>query len=155
MRTNPERYERGSALFVSVMLMVLMGLIGFAALDAVTKDQQVAGFDNRKRTSFYAAEAGVAQAVNILQTTGTPNLVQTLVGDTTIFPHGQPSYRLDPTVADPLEDLGNSGVNGFNLAIGGGGPQFIVRNWRIRVEGQAPGGTTSRLEVAAAVLEGL
>ena len=44
-RTRPDpRGEQGSALFVAVMLMVLMGLIGFAALDTVTKDQQVAGF---------------------------------------------------------------------------------------------------------------
>ena len=53
------RGETGSALFIAVMMLVLMGFLGLAALERVSSDEQVAGFQNRQRTAFYAAEAGV------------------------------------------------------------------------------------------------
>jgi len=48
------------------MMLVLMGLIGIAALDTMTKDRQVAGFQNRARLAFYAADAGVATGLNLV-----------------------------------------------------------------------------------------
>ena len=155
MRVSDRRSEQGSALFVAMMLLMLMGLIGFAALETVTRDQQVAGFQNRKRSAFYAAEAGLAMAIDQLKSTGSPALAPANLSDAPTYPHGQPSYALDPTVATPIEDLGTTAVSGMNLAIGGGGPTFSVRYWRVRVEGQAPGGSRSRLEAVASVLEGL
>ena len=56
------RRERGSALFVAVVMLVLMGFLGLAALDRVGSDEQIAGYQNRARTAFYAAHAGVAEA---------------------------------------------------------------------------------------------
>ena len=54
------RRQNGSALIVTVMLLLLLGVIGLSALDTVMRDQQVAGFQNRSTAAFYAAEAGVA-----------------------------------------------------------------------------------------------
>ncbi len=70
MRKLDPRREGGSALFVAMMLLILLGLVGFAALETVTRDQQVAGFQNHKRVAFYAAEAGLVAAVQSLETTG-------------------------------------------------------------------------------------
>ena len=42
-------------------MLVLMGFLGLAALERVGRDEQVAGFQNRARTAFYAAEAGIAE----------------------------------------------------------------------------------------------
>jgi hypothetical protein len=148
------RREQGSALFVTMLMLVLMGLIGFAALETVTRDQQVAHFIGRKSAALYAAEAGVAQALDTLQNAGVPNVPTTSLGDSSLYPHGQPSYQLDPDAATPLEDLGVGGVSGMNLAIGAGGPTFIVKFYRVRVQGQAMGGSDARLEVAAGVLQG-
>jgi Tfp pilus assembly protein PilX len=145
------RREAGSALFITMLLLVLMGLIGFAALETVSSDQQVAGFQNRKRAAFYAAEAGIAVALDNLQATGTPSLVTTVLGDTATYPHGQPSVGLDPNVAEPVKDLGIGGADGY--ALGGTAPGVVVHFWRIRVEGQAPGGTTSFQEVVVGLPE--
>jgi hypothetical protein len=156
-RTRPDpRGEQGSALFVAVMLMVLMGLIGFAALDTVTKDQQVAGFLNRKALALYAAEAGVAEALNTLAETGTPDVTTTNLADTTTYPHGQPSYELDPTVAssEQVKYLGQGAAEGMNLMQDDGGPTFVVNYYRVRVQGNAPGGSVARLEVASGILSG-
>ena len=43
MRARNERREEGLALFVTVLMLVLMGGIALAALDTVTRDRQVAG----------------------------------------------------------------------------------------------------------------
>jgi len=150
MSRRAGRHEQGSALLIAVLMLVLMGLIGIAALDAVTRDGQVAGYLNRKKLAFYAAEAGVAEALESLKNDTSPSLSNTALGDSSLYPHGQPSYRPDPTVADAVEPLGLGGMNGMNLNIGqGGAPTFQLSYWRVHVQGDAPGGSVARLEVVA------
>jgi hypothetical protein len=145
--------ERGSALLVSTLLLLMLGLFGLAALGTVTKDQQVAGFQKRKKLAFYAAEAGVSKALETLTLSFAPSVPTTHVGDTGIFPHGQPSYRPDSTVADPIEPLGNGAFPGMSLNLGQGGtPTYMLSYWRIRVEGRAPGGSVARIETVSGAL---
>ncbi len=150
------RREQGSALFISMMLLVLLGLVGFAALETVTRDQQVAGFQNHKRLAFYAAEAGLVAAVQALETTGAAGIVPTSLGDTATYPYGQPQFSLDTSGGPAVDDLGttSAGSGGMNLAIGGESvPVQKLHYWRVRVQGQAPGGTTSRVEALVGVIE--
>lgn len=152
---NPKR-EGGSALFVSMMLLVLLGLVGFAALETVTRDQQVAGFQNHKRVAFYAAEAGLVAAVQSLEDTGAAAIPPTNLGDTATYPYGRPSFALDTSTGPAIEDLGTATGNegGMNMAIGGEGvPVQKVHYWRVKVQGQAASGTTSRVEALVGVLE--
>lgn len=153
MTNRQRRLQEGSALLIAMLMLVLMGLIGIAALEAVTRDRQVAGYLNRKKLAFYAAEAGVAEALESLKNDLTPTVSTTSLGDSTIHPYGQPSYRPDPTVADPVEPLGLAGMSGMNMNIGqGGAPTFQLSYWRVNVQGDAPGGSVARLEVAAGAL---
>ena len=145
--------ECGSALLVSTLLLLLLGLFGLAALGTVTKDQQVAGFQKRKKLSFYAAEAGVAKALETLTTSLTPTVPTTNVGDSSLFPHGQPSYQEDSTAADPIEPLGNGAFPGMSINLGQGGtPTYMLSYWRIRIEGRAPGGSVARIETVSGAL---
>jgi hypothetical protein len=145
--------ERGSALLISLLLLLLLGLFGFAALNTVTKDQQVAGFQKRKKLAFYAAEAGVAKASETLTTGTQPAVPVTSLGDSSIFPHGQPSFRPDPTATDPIEPLGTGAFPGMSLNLGQGGmPTYLLSYWRIRVEGRAPGGSVARIETVSGAL---
>ena len=151
-QSRPQR-EGGFALLVTVLLLLLLALLGFAALDAVSKDQQVAGFQNRRAIAFFAAEAGVAKAMETLTTAGAPSVPTTTLGDSTIFPYGQPSFRLDPTVADPIDGLGLASYPGMSLNIGQGGTStYQVNYWRVRVQGDGPGGTVARLDLVSGVL---
>lgn len=153
MSQQDRRRERGSALFVAMMLLMLMGLVGFAALETVTRDQQVAGFQNRKKIAFYAAEAGIAHALETLQTTNTPTITAADLGDSAAYPFGRPSYAPDSSVANAVEDLGLGPLSGMALNIGqNGGPLYQAQFWRIRVQGEGPGGSISRLEVVGAGL---
>ena len=150
---DPGRRQGGSALLVTVMLLLMIGLVGLAALNTTTRDQQVAGFQNRKRVALYAAEAGVSEALETLTTTLTPTVSDATIGDSSIFPHGQPSYRPDPAAADPVEDLGSAPFPGMSLNIGQGGlPTYQMNYWRVRVEGRAPGGSQARLETVSGSL---
>jgi Tfp pilus assembly protein PilX len=147
------RRESGSALLVTVMLLLMLGLVGLAALNTTTRDRQVAGFQNRKRIALYAAEAGVAEALETLTTGSTPAVSTTTLGDATLFPHGQPSYQPDPTAAQPIEDLGDAPFPGMSLNLGQGGlPTYQLNYWRVRVQGNAPGGSVARLEAVSGAL---
>jgi hypothetical protein len=158
MNARSSRREGGSALIVTVLLLVLLGIVGLAALDTVARDQQVAGYQNQSRLAFYAAEAGVADAKNRLRNVWSTEAVVAFpdqgtavaMGDAALFPHGQPSYYADPAVAAGIEYLNAgapSSTGGHDRRLGGS--TRVNTLWRIRVEGRAPGGTTSRLEVVA------
>ncbi len=149
------RYERGSALFVAVLLLVMMGALGLAALDTISEDRQVAGFQNRALLAFYAAEAGAAQARYTLRTVGsrsdqpafpTQNNPTTL-GDATIYPFGLPRFYGDPAYSAPIRYVRDGGVyaSGGNLRIGG--QQRVNTLWQINVVGESPDGSKARIEV--------
>ena len=149
------RHRGGFALLLAVLLLLMLASIGFAALDTVQRDRQTAGFANRKRIALNAAEAGVARAQQTLRDTGTPVVptTATALGDTTIFPHGQPSYRTDPNEANPIESVGVGGMPGMNLVIDqNGAPAYQIQYWRVQVQGDAPGGSEARVEIVSGAL---
>lgn len=148
------RRQRGSALLIVMLVMSMMGIVGFAALEAVTRDQRVAGFMKRKQASFYAAEAGVTAALHALRTTEEPTFAASTVGDSTTFPEGLPSYSLDTDSGSATANLGAGPVPGMNLEIKENNePKFVMRYWDVKVKGQAAGGTLSRIEFASGTLE--
>ena len=108
------RREQGVVMFVTVLLLVLMGALGLAALDAASRDRDAAGYYNRENAAFYAAEAGVSHARALIRGVGstdelpafpTQGAPQTL-GDTSMYPAGGgsplPFYYGDPAVPNPL-----------------------------------------------------
>lgn len=158
MTRTRTRSEAGSALIVTVLLLVLIGAMGLAALDTVTRDQQVAGFQNRSRLAFYAAEAGVADAKNRLRevwttedTVAFPDEANAVsVGDTSLFPYGRPAYFADPAAPAGIEYMeagAPSVAGGHDQRLGGS--TRVNTLWRIRVAGRTSDGATSRLDVVA------
>lgn len=155
MSMRSRRRQDGAILIVAVVMLVLMGALGLAALETVTRDQQVAGFQKRATSAFYAAEAAAAQARNAIRTVDdrsdtpampTPGAPGTL-GDATTYPHGQPTFYGDPDFADPIRYVRDGGIyaNGGNLQLKG--QKFVKTLWQINVEGRAPNGSGRRLEV--------
>jgi len=147
---HSRRSESGVALLVAVMMLVLMGMIGIAALETVTQDRKVAGFQTRARAAFYAAEAGLGTSKNLVRTAGErtsiPVLVTTNLGDTATYPYGRPSFRGDPDFANPLRYVrdGAPWVQGGDLRVG---KQKLVNTlWQANVQGNTPDGAMARLE---------
>ncbi len=154
------RRESGSALIITVLVMLLLGAIGISALDTVMRDQQVAGFQNRSSEAFYAAEAGVSAAKdlirqNVFSPTDTVNFATAaspvLIGDYYTYPHGQPQYYGDPKATDAIQSLNRtltvSGAGGSNMRQGTGANWNKFALMQIRVAGQTGDGAVSRLEV--------
>ncbi len=154
--------ESGSAMLIAVMMLVLMGLLGLAALDTAGEDQQIAGLTNRSRSAFYAAEAGAAHGRRLIADAdgrgAVPVLPNTVLGDAALYARypAQPRYFPDPNppgggaAIQYVEDGGPA--EGMNLA----NPRYVYTIWRINVVGQSPenaGGTwnqrasTARVEV--------
>jgi hypothetical protein len=149
-------------MLVAVMMLVLMGLLGIAAMDIAGEDQQIAGITNRSRTAFYAADAGAAHGRQLIAATdnrsATPVLPNTPLGDAAMYARyqTQPRYYPDPNppgggaAIQYVEDGGPA--EGMNLA----NPKYVNTIWRINVVGQSPenaGGvwveraSTARVEV--------
>ncbi len=146
--------ESGTAMLVTMVIMVALSLLGLSTLRTVMGDQQVSGFQARSRTALHAAEAGLAQVQADMNGAAAPEITTSTLGDSTLYPHGQPSYGPDPTVAQPVEDLGAVGANGMNLRVGGGGPRYQVQYWKLNVRGTGPGGSVARVEAAIGIMRG-
>lgn len=152
MKRSDERYQQGAALFVSVMILALMGALGIMAFNTVLVDRQVAGFQNRARTAFYAAEAAAAEGRSLVRTVGsrteTPNLNPRALGDMALYDRefALPSYSGDPAFANPIRYIGDGAMaGGANLQMRG--QKFVNTLWQINVQGQSPDGSTTRIEV--------
>jgi hypothetical protein len=159
--TTGLRREQGSALFVAVMMLVLMGFLGLAALDRVMRDEQVAGFQNRARTAFYAAEAAVAEARSLLANSAIVSdrsssvafhaeATPQSVGDAGLYDReggNLPRYHGDPAFNPAIRYLKDGpGLQGGNLQPGQG---LVETLWQINVVGVSPDGSRSRIEVVA------
>ncbi len=153
MRHSRKR-QQGSALLIVMLVMAMMGIIGFAALEAVTRDQRVAGFMKRKKVAFFAAEAGVSAALHALRTTEEPDFAASTVGDSSWFQHGLPTYSLDTSGGASSSNLGVGAMPGMNMQIGqNNSPKFTIRYWEVNVKGEAFGGTVSRIAFASGTIE--
>lgn len=154
MEARRAKREDGAALLVAMLMLVLMGMIGLASLDTVMRDRQVAGFQNQAQSALYAADAGVAESIDILRTEivgaalSPGDCLDTVLPDTDLG--GGNSYEPDPTAADDricmiasaeaCAELDASQENQLN---------YLYTVWNVRVQGNAPGGAASRLQATA------
>jgi len=154
MMMDLRKHQRGSALLIVMLVMAMMGIIGFAALESVTRDQRVAGFLKRKKIAFFAAEAGVSSALYALRTNGDPTFAQSTVGSTSWFQHGLPTFSMDSSGGAASTPLGPGKLEGYNMQLKQGGvTQFGLELWEVNVKGEAIGGTISRIQIANGTLQ--
>ena len=147
--------QEGSALLVAMVMLALMGLVGFASLDTVMRNRQVAGFQSRAQTALYAADAGIAESLEILKNEITGSSV--LAGDclsaklTTVSLGNQAQYGPDSTApTDEICMLGSAEpCASLDASIEVGQPIFLNTIWNMRAEGTALGGATSRIHSTA------
>lgn len=143
------RRESGMALLVAVMLLALMGLIGFASLDTVMRDRQVAGNTSLSQSALYAADAAVADALDVVRSEVVPAAVapdDCLTGTipTGTLPNGS-SYGPDSTLSAADQKIcmlatAESCIQNTSLEL-----NFRYTVWSINTEGRAPGGATARV----------
>jgi hypothetical protein len=156
MQRDPRR-EQGVVMFITVLLLAMMGGLGLAALDSAARDRDTAGYYNRETAAFYAAEAGVQHARAVIAsieslgvapafpTEGAPQSI----GDTSAYYNiisgggALPSYYGDPSVGTPIENKDTSVAEGEGF---GGKVKRLETHWQINVVGRSPTGETARIE---------
>lgn len=178
VRTDRKR-EEGAALLVAVLLLAMLGVIGLASMETVTRDRQVAGFQNRARVALYAADAGVAHALGIIRVQAqilAPGGEAALESFDPAFPGrgvvamqalgsdfpapGSPSYGMDPNASDPTNGAapaqairyigqGNP-CPGWIMSSNVGSVQWREALWDIRIVGSAPGGGNIPIQATGA-----
>ena len=158
-RCEPERTgmarRDGSALLIAMVMLSLMGLIGFASLDTVMRDRQVAGFQSRAQTALYAADAGIAESLEILKNEITGASIA--AGDcltvklTSTTLDNQAVYGPDTSAAtDEICMLASADpCASLDASIEVGQPIFLNTIWNMRAQGVAVGGATSRIHATA------
>jgi len=157
MRMADRRREGGSALFVAVMMLLFMMFLGLTALDRVTRDRQVAGYQNRSRSAFYSAEAGVADARSRVRAVGsraeTPAFptqgTPTYLGSTALYDReaSRPRFFGDPDANPPIRYVGDTGTGGEGGNLQMKGQKFAGTLWQINVAGESADGSQARIEV--------
>ena len=149
--TRTRRHERGAALLVAMVLMALMGIIGFASLDTVMRDRQMSGNHSLSQSALYAADAGIAAALDVVRTEVVtaalaPGDCLTNTVPSVTLPNGS-TYGPDTTAPNQICMLASAEpCSQIDASIEQGQPVFLNTVWNLRSEGTAPGGARARAQ---------
>jgi Tfp pilus assembly protein PilX len=149
--SRTRRRQAGSALLVAMLLLALMGVIGLASLNTVMRDRQVAGFQSQSQTALYAADAGLAEGLDVLRREVVGAALSPgdcLTGNipTRTLPNGA-SYQADVAAicmlasADPCSELDASWEQQSSV--------YLNTIWDVRALGTAAGGARARVQAGA------
>jgi len=154
--------EQGSALVVSVLLLIMVSALAMTSMRTVAGDQMVAGYQKQEQLAFYAAEGGVAEARALVREMGERSQVPdypadfpteaapTELGQNGDYPNNvKPEYYADPDPADPIVYIGEGApcTEGCNITLGG--VKYNHTKWKINVIGKSPSGDTKKIELVA------
>ncbi len=140
--SRSHRHDEGVAMFVTVLILMLMGAIAIAAIEYSGEEWAAGGRSRASAQSFYAADAGIQVALN--------HLAQTPPDDDPInltLPNGLNVQSRTPadTSAQEIPQIGTSGApEGYSLNIGAG---FSGQVFLVTMTAAGPNGSTSALEM--------
>ena len=119
LRNARSRGERGMALFVAILLLLVITVMGVALLFTASIEQTLSGTENRISKIFYAADSGIEYAAGMLNSTLTYNGSNPMpVGVSSHYPGGGPDMAV--TIAPPVL-LGYSILPGDQIQSAGHG----------------------------------
>jgi Tfp pilus assembly protein PilX len=64
MGTNGLREEKGVALVIALLMLLILTLIGISSINTTTYETSISGNERVRTGAFYAAEAGIQVAIN-------------------------------------------------------------------------------------------
>jgi len=142
------RDQRGSALVVALLMLVVLTLLGIAALTTTTVELQISGNDKVTKKAFYSADGGTLMASELLEqniedrswtaSVASPRLVGNVSVVTTNFYLNQSSNTPNPMPSDTNRD-----------AIYPSTATNTVPHTNIKVRGRSELSTGSAIQLAA------
>lgn len=145
--------EKGSALVLALLILVLLTLMGISATTTSTVGVQMAGSEKSYELAFYSAESGWQRALNWLDDQY-PGVTDNLVWDGTNFSPVVGSLEEATTLGIPLAADNNTQYF-VKVEFAGTGPvpgygtNFRRFNYRVNSVGVGPGNAQSVVEVTA------
>jgi hypothetical protein len=149
------RDERGAALLIAVVLLLLMSALGITALQHAQDEAAASGRSRRKDATLYAAEAGLAQAqsnllVGYASPTGVapsftidqPALVSDGFGNPIAVRTGRPESAIAQSV-DATSASSGEPPDGYQIGAGGG---YDFRAVRVDIVATDSGNGTVHLQ---------
>lgn len=145
--------EKGSALVLALLILVLLTLMGISATTTSTVGVQMAGSEKFYELAFYSAESGWQRALNWLDDQY-PGVTDNLVWDGTDFVAVAGSLEEADSVGIPLADDNNTEYRvkvefAGTVPVPGYGTNFRRFNYRVNSVGIGPGNARSEVEVTA------
>lgn len=144
--------DRGSALVVALLILVLLTLMGISATTTSTIEVQMAGNEKFHEMAFYAAESGWQEALNWLDRQY-PGITEQVGWDASpgTFSTGD---KYDAPDYISLADDNNTGYYikvdfTGTTPVSGYGTEFRRFNYRVNSLGMGPGNARSELSVTA------
>jgi len=113
------RGQRGVALFVAILLLLVVTVMGVALMFTASLEQALTGTETKISKIFYAADSGIEYAAGMLNSTLTYNGGVMPVGVSSHYPGGV-TADMDVTIATPIL-LGYSILPGDQLQSAGKG----------------------------------
>jgi Tfp pilus assembly protein PilX len=140
--------ESGSALVVTLLVMVLLFLLGAALLTMSDIENQIASNDRFSEGAFYAAESAVQGAIDQIQ--ADPDESMEAVPVTQIG--GQFTYRTGGRLdagPQPVEYIRATPGAGYSLGAGTGynSVGYVFHTYQITATGSGPRNTQREVEV--------
>ena len=127
-KKNNKRLERGAALIVSLLLLLVLTVLALSLINTSTFEIGISGNEKTNLEAFYAAEAGIQMALS--QLPSMEAIPRTTIGSHSQYWSGSVRDRGNPTA---LESLGLAFQYGSDLS------QFGFRRIRIHVTGESQG----------------
>ncbi len=148
-RAGAPRDERGVALILAVLLLLLVSGVGIAAIEHSGQESAAAGSRRRTATTFYAADAAIQYATNQLsRSPAVLDAFQLTLADGTTIRSGPRSAA----AAEPLTALG-TGPPPDGACINLGGACFRSDLYRATVSALGPATGAAELEGQYSVVQ--
>ena len=115
MRKNILESQKGVALIIALIILLVLTLIGISAINTTTYETSISGNERAGTSAFYAAEGGTEHGINQL---GPPPFDLTAIGRRAL---GSDSYYWSGRIGDkatgaPLGYLGNYERSGYDIS---------------------------------------
>jgi Tfp pilus assembly protein PilX len=138
MKTDPLRNEKGVALVIALIMLIILTFIGMSAISSSVFEAKISGNERWGSAAFYAASAGVEVGISRLPEISAYG--PAAAGSDETYRSGS----LTSTTAQPQKSLGLTFRSGYD-------PTFEFKRFQINATGESFG---ARKEIEVQVLLG-
>ncbi len=135
MERNILRDEKGVALIIALLMLLVLTLIGISSISTTTFETSISGNERVRADAFYAAEAGNQVAINQIPDNTDP-IIKTKLKEDSYYWSGGPNDEGSPK---SLKNLGLNPKAGFDSS-------WAFERFQLNTTGKFSG-TTKEIEV--------